>query len=264
MERLVIVRGAGDLASGVIAKLFASGFTVMALESERPSSIRRRVAFSEAVYQGRVTVEGITACLADIESAPSVWKEGKIPVLADPKCKVLQKYRPYALVDAILAKRNLGTRMDMADITVALGPGFTAGKDVHAVIETMRGHDLGRIYYEGEAIPNTGVPGMIGGYSSERVIYAPAEGILKGVFEIGTAVNKGDIIAYIGEVPVYASITGILRGILPNGFQVKEGFKTADIDPRKEEKKNCDTISDKARCIAGGVLEAILHLENQR
>ena len=193
-----------------------------------------------------------------------MWKEGKIPVLADPKCKVLQKYRPYALVDAILAKRNLGTRMDMADITVALGPGFTAGKDVHAVIETMRGHDLGRIYYEGEAIPNTGVPGMIGGYSSERVIYAPAEGILKGVFEIGTAVNKGDIIAYIGEVPVYASITGILRGILPNGFQVKEGFKTADIDPRKEEKKNCDTISDKARCIAGGVLEAILHLENQR
>lgn len=261
--RRVVVRGAGDLATGVIAKLYHSGFEVAALECERPTSIRRTVSFSEAVYQKEVTVEGITACLADEETAGAVLAEGKVPVLVDPEGGWIRKWKPGVVVDAILAKKNTGTSIDMAKITIGLGPGFEAGKDVHAVIETKRGHDLGKIYYQGSAIPNTGIPGRIGGYAKERVLYAPSAGELKGCAKIGEKVRKGQVIARIGEVPVQASINGILRGILPDGFQVKEGLKLADIDPRLEEQENCRSISDKARCIAGGVLEAVLHLEKE-
>lgn len=263
MRDLVVIRGAGDIASGTIAKLHASGFPVIALECERPSAIRRKVAFSEAVYAGQITIEGITACLASKSEIENILYSGKIPVVVDPDCTILKEWKPKILVDGILAKKNMGTTRDMADITIGLGPGFTAGEDVDAVIETMRGHNLGRIYYSGQAIPNTGKPAKIGGYDKERVIYSPVDGIVRCPGRIGEQINRGEQIVRIGELPVRAEISGILRGILPEGFRATKGCKMADIDPRLEEKENCNTISDKARCIAGGVLEAILCLENK-
>ena len=265
---LVIVRGGGDIATGSIMMLHASGFSVLVFESENPSAIRRNVAFSEAVYNGEQTIEGVTAYLAkDVSTAKKHLDQGKITVLVDPDCSYLKEFRPVALVDAILAKKNLGTNRSMAPVTVALGPGFTAGEDVDAVVETCRGHHLGRIIYEGPAIPDTGIPGKIMGFDKERVIHSPAEGILRNVKKITDLVEKGDIIAEIetnhGIVPVEASLTGLLRGLIRDGYPVTKGFKIADIDPRADEYNNCFLVSDKSRCVAGGVLEAILHLSQQ-
>lgn len=262
---LAIVRGGGDLATGTILKLYSCGFKVLVLETYMPASIRRNVSFSEAVYDGKTSVEGVEIKLAKtVEDAEKLLDENRIAIMTDPEGDSIRKLEPLAVVDAIMAKKNLGTTIDMAPVTVALGPGFTAGKDVDAVIETMRGHSLGRVIYDGQAIRNTGIPGNIGGYTSQRVIHAPAAGILKNICFITDEVTEGQIIAEIrnGEetVPVYATITGILRGLIRDGYEVKEGFKIADIDPRKGETENCFTVSDKARCIAGGVLEAILHL----
>ncbi|MBS6395676.1 MAG: EF2563 family selenium-dependent molybdenum hydroxylase system protein [Clostridiales bacterium] len=263
-NKLVIVRGGGDLATGVIHKLSRCGFLVLALECPRPSAIRRHVAFSEAVYEGVQTVEGMTCLLASGASeALSMVAPHKPVMLVDPEAEILKQVKPWALVDAVLAKRNLGTNRRMADRTIALGPGFTAGEDVDLVIETKRGHQLGRIIESGEAAANTGIPGIICGYGKERVIHAPAEGILHCVRSIADVVEEGELLAFIrtkeGEdVPVAATLTGILRGILRDGYPVTKGFKTADIDPRQSERVNCDTISDKARCLAGAVLEAIL------
>ena len=267
-DNLIIVRGGGDLATGTIYKLRQCGFDVLVLETENPSAIRRNVAFSEAVYQGSQTVEGVTCLLANsAEQAQSYLKEGMLTMLIDPEGDCMDAFQPLAVVDAILAKKNLGTHRDMAPITVALGPGFTAGIDVDAVVETKRGHDLGRVYYSGSAAPNTGIPGIIGGFGKERVIHSPAAGILRNVSKITDTVEKGQIIALVetaqGEVPVYATLTGLLRGLLRDGYPVSEGFKIADIDPRLDEYSNCFTISDKARCIAGGVLEAVLHLRSK-
>ncbi len=265
---LVIVRSGGDIATGTIMRLHACGFSVLVLECEYPSAIRRNVAFSEAVYQGSQTIEGVTAYLAaDLEEAEQFLKEGRITVLVDPDCSCLAKLKPAALVDGILAKKNLGTTRDMAPVTVALGPGFTAGKDVDAVIETCRGHSLGRVIYEGPAKADTGVPGVIAGFSKERVIHSPAAGILKNVCKVTDTVKKGQVMAVIetaeGTVPVEASMDGLLRGLIRDGYPVTVGFKIADIDPRITEYSNCFTVSDKARCIAGGVLEAILHLSRE-
>lgn len=265
MENLVIVRGGGDIATGTINRLYQCGFKVLVLEVAAPSAIRRNVAFSEAVYQGEQKVEDVTCFLAEnIEDAVTMLNEGKLVMLVDPEGASIRKLQPMAVVDAILAKKNLGTNKGMADITVALGPGFEAGKDVDAVIETKRGHSLGRVIYQGKAIKNTGIPGMIGGYTKERVIHSPAEGRLRNVKKITDIVKQGDIIARIetGEksIPVEATIDGLLRGLIRDGYPVTKGFKIADIDPRIDEYDNCFTISDKARCIAGGVLEAILHL----
>lgn len=263
----VLVRGGGDLATGTIYKLYQCGFEVIVLEIPNPSAIRRKVSFCEAVYDNSCTVEGVSAVLADSEERiDELLTEGKIPLLTDGDGKWITKLRPDILVDGILAKRNLGTRMDMADITIALGPGFTAGKDVHAVIETKRGHSLGRVIYDGSAIPDTGIPGIIGGAGKERVIHAPASGSIENLREIGDVVEKGETLALIGEekVPVPASISGILRGIIRNGYPVGRGLKIADIDPRLTERENCFTISDKARCIAGGVVEAIFALKKSR
>lgn len=258
-EFQIVVRGAGDIATGTIHRLHRCGFSVLALETERPSAIRRYVAFSEAAYEGSWTIEGVEAVRVEsLEDALQCQRQGKVPVLIDPGCRCLKQFRPKVLVDGILAKKNLGTRMDMADTVIALGPGFTAGVDAHLVIETMRGHNLGRILTEGTALPNTGVPGVIAGYGKERVIHAPAAGIMKNYSRIGEIVEKGQIIASIDEVPVKATLTGVLRGLLRDGYPVTEGFKIADIDPRESEQKNCFTISDKARCIAGSVLEGIL------
>lgn len=269
MKNLVIVRGGGDIATGTIYKLYRCGFQVLILEVLHPSAIRRNVAFSEAVYEGTQTVENLTCYLAaDVEEACSMLEEGKLAMLVDPEGTCMSKLKPMAVVDAILAKKNIGTGKEMADIVIGLGPGFEAGKDVHAVIETMRGHSLGRIIYKGKAAVNTGVPAVVGGYGRERVIKSPAEGILFSQKRIADVVQAGDVIAVVktekGEVPVMAAISGILRGMIRDSYPVTEGFKIADIDPRMEELENCFTISDKARCIAGGVLEAILYLRGKQ
>ena len=268
MKDLIIVRGGGDLATGSVYKLKKSGFPVLILEVETPSAIRRNVAFCEAVYQGIQTVEDMTCYLAEsIEQVQQFLREGKLTVLVDPTGASIPKLKPMAVVDAILAKKNLGTNKEMAPITVALGPGFTAGEDVDAVVETKRGHHLGRVLWEGSAAPNTGVPGIIGGFGKERVIHCPAKGIVRNVKKITDTVSKGEVIAVVetedGIVPVEATLDGILRGLIRDGYPVKPGFKMADIDPRLDELENCFTISDKARCIAGGVLEAILQRKGE-
>lgn len=268
MENLIIVRGGGDLASGTIYKLHKCGFPVLVLEAEAPSAIRRNVAFSEAVYEGSQQVEDVTCTLArSAEEALELIGAGKLAMLVDPAGESIVPLQPMAVVDAILAKKNLGTHRGMAPITVALGPGFEAGVDVDAVIETRRGHQLGRVIRQGCAEENTGVPGIIGGYGKERVIHSPAAGVLRNVKKITDTVHKGEIIAIVetdrGEVPVPATIEGLLRGLIRDGYPVTEGFKIADIDPRVEEYNNCFTISDKARCIAGGVVEAILNLKGR-
>jgi len=261
---IVIIRGGGDLASGTIQKLHRSGFRVLVLEVAQPTSIRRDVSFSESIYQGEVQIEGITAkhvnSLSEIENA---WTSKKVPVIIDQQGEYIKIIKPKILVDAIIAKKNMGTTRDMADITIALGPGFIAGIDVDVVIETARGHDLGRLIFNGEAEKNTGIPGNIMGYSSERVIHSSCGGIMKNIADIGAVVQVDEVIAYIGETEIKATMSGILRGILRSGIIVTKGFKIADIDPRLSEKMNCYTISDKARNIAGGVLEAVLYLMTQ-
>ena len=266
---MIIVRGAGDISTGTIHRLFRAGFPVLALEAERPSAIRRQVAFSEAVYDGTATVEDVTAVrITDAAEAAAVLRQGRVPLLVDPAGESIRQMKPDAVVDAILAKKNLGTTMEMAELTIALGPGCEAGKDVHYVIETMRGHDLGRIIASGRAAPNTGVPGIIAGYGADRVIHSPATGIFRPYREIADEVQAGETIGTVKaeneEIPVQTKIPGILRGIIRDGYPVTKGFKLADVDPRPGEKKNCFTISDKARCIAGSVLELVTAAQANR
>lgn len=263
-EDTVVVRGGGDIATGTIHRLHRCGYKVLVLETENPTAIRRRVSFCEAVYEGKAVVEGVTAKLiSSLEDIRLCWEEGTIPVAVDPQGELIDILKPLAVVDAILAKRNLGTKRDMAPITIALGPGFEAGSDVDVVIETMRGHSLGRLIFEGSAIPDTGIPGEVAGHSEDRVIHSPADGIIKSAAGIGDAVSKGDIIAFIGTCEVRATIDGILRGMIRDKSSVFKGMKIADIDPRLDEKQNCFFISEKARNISGGVLEAILYLQNK-
>lgn len=271
---LIVVRGAGDLATGTIHRLKKAGFRLLVLEAEHPAAIRRQVALSEAVYAGSARVEDVEAVRMDVDLAEKknrkelleqemerIWKKDGVPVLVDPAGLSIAALCPAVVVDAILAKKNLGTTKEMAPLVIALGPGFTAGEDVDVVIETKRGHNLGRVIRSGSAVPNTGIPGIIGGYGKERVMHAQAEGILRNVASIGDIVEARAVIAEIetekGTVPVEASLSGLLRGLIRDGYPVTKGFKIADIDPRKEELQNCFTISDKARCIAGSVLEVI-------
>ena len=271
---LIVVRGAGDLATGTIHRLKKAGFRLLVLEAEHPAAIRRQVALSEAVYAGSARVEDVEAVRMDVyltekknrkelleQEMERIWKKDGVPVLVDPAGLSIAALRPAVVVDAILAKKNLGTTKEMAPLVIALGPGFTAGEDVDVVIETKRGHNLGRVIRSGSAVPNTGIPGIIGGYGKERVMHAQAEGILRNVASIGDIVEARAVIAEIetenGTVPVEASLSGLLRGLIRDGYPVTKGFKIADIDPRKEELQNCFTISDKARCIAGSVLEVI-------
>lgn len=271
---LIVVRGAGDLATGTIHRLKKAGFRLLVLEAEHPAAIRRQVALSEAVYAGSARVEDVEAVRMDVDLAEKknrkelleqemerIWKKDGVPVLVDPAGLSIVALRPAVVVDAILAKKNLGTTKEMAPLVIALGPGFTAGEDVDVVIETKRGHNLGRVIRSGSAVPNTGIPGIIGGYGKERVMHAQAEGILRNAASIGDIVEARAVIAEIetenGTVPVEASLSGLLRGLIRDGYPVTNGFKIADIDPRKEELQNCFTISDKARCIAGSVLEVI-------
>ena len=262
-DSLMIVRGGGDLATGTIHRLWSAGLRVLVLETTQPAAIRRQVALCEAVYEGETTVEGLRAVrIETLEQAQSVWAQSAVPVLIDPEGACIARAKPEVVVDAILAKRNLGTHRDMAPLTIALGPGFVAGQDVDVVVETKRGHKLGRIIREGSAAPNSGVPGIIGGYGAERVLHAQAAGIFRNLHSIADFVEVGEAVAEIEtpdgqRLPVVTQISGILRGLLRDGYPVTKGFKVADVDPRRAELENCFLISDKARCIAGSVLELI-------
>jgi len=261
---LVIIRGGGDLATGVAVRLFQAGFSVMILEVEQPTVIRLPVSFARAVYEGKAVVEDVEAVLIPSwRKAEDIIKKGKIPVLIDPKGNYIEKISPTVIVDAILAKRNLGTRIDQAPLVIGLGPGFTAGKDVDVVIETMRGHNLGRVYYQGQAAPDTGVPGEVGGESKRRLLRAPAEGKIVPLHQIGDLVKAGEAIAEVEGVPLKAEISGVLRGLIYPQSRVTKGMKVGDIDPRGI-REYCFTVSDKARSIGGAVLEAICTYLNKK
>ena len=258
---LIYIRGAGDIASGIAIRLRRSGFCVVMTDVARPTAIRRTVSFSGAIIGGSQRVEDVTARLAHTpEEALGIARGGDIAVMVDENCAHLAVIRPDAVVDAILAKRNLGTTLDMAPAVIGVGPGFTAGLDCHAVVETMRGHTLGRVIWSGSAVPNTGVPGNIGGYTIERVMHSPCAGEFRALRQIGDTVEAGETVAAVGGEPLCAKITGTLRGILPEGFYVpRKGFKSADVDPRCRL-FHCFTASDKALAVGGGVLEAVLML----
>lgn len=276
----VIVRGGGDLATGTIQALQRAGFPVLVLETDRPSAIRRQVSLCEAVYDGTATVEDVTCqrCTS-YDKAASLQADGIVPLLIDPIGKAIVELRPFAVIDAILAKKNLGTMRAMAPITIALGPGFTAGTDVDCVIETQRGHDLGRLIFDGPAAANTGVPGLIAGYGKERVVHSPGPGYFYGLQSIGDTVKKGAPLAILTNTPlpagkkaelgtpgrfVPATLTGLLRGLLRSGYRVPQGFKVADIDPRQDQYANCFSVSDKARCLGGAVVTALLYLQRKK
>ncbi|MDP2727530.1 MAG: selenium-dependent molybdenum cofactor biosynthesis protein YqeB [Dehalococcoidia bacterium] len=263
-ELVVLVRGAGEMATGVAHRLAKAHFRVCLTEIAEPQAVRREVSFCEAVYDREKTVEGITAKLvADASQIAVAWAEGKLPLLVDPQSQVRTFLRPDVVVDAILAKRNLGTSPDWAPLVIGMGPGFRAGGDVHMVVETNRGHNLGRLIPEGEAEPNTGVPGDIGGFTEERVLRAPQEGVFRyNSRRIGDLVEAEEAVAYVGQAPVMASIRGVLRGLIREGIPVTRGMKVGDVDPRAK-REHCFTISDKARAIAGGVLEGIMVFYNR-
>ena len=257
---LAVIRGAGDLATGIALRLWRSHIRVVMTEIPQPTAIRRTVCFSQAVVHGQARVEDVTARRAETaEEALQCLEEGVIPVLPDPEGHCIPRLRPDVVVDAILAKRNLGTRMTDAPVVIGVGPGFTAGEDCHAVVETMRGHYLGRCIYEGSALPNTGIPGLIGGFAGERVLRAPADGVFHPLFEIGQQVKAGEIAATVDGAPMVCTLDGVLRGILAEGTPVHKGMKAGDIDPRCEA-AHCESASDKALAVGGGVLEAILTL----
>ncbi len=263
-ELVIGVKGAGEMASAVAWRLYMANIrTIFMLETAMPLAVRRKVSFCEALHDGVQTVEGVTARKAErVEDAPRIWGRGDIPVIADPEWRTLRQIRSDVVVDAILAKCNSGTRRTDAPLVVGLGPGFLAGEDVHFVIETNRGHDLGRIIAMGSAEPNTGVPGAVGGQTKTRVLRAPAAGEFRASRRIGELVRSGEAVGHVGGVAVAGRIDGVLRGLIRSGTRVTAGLKLGDIDPRGEV-GHCFTISEKARAIAGSVLEAILRVYNK-
>lgn len=258
---LVLIKGAGDLATGIAHRLKMAGFSIVMTDIERPTVVRHTVSFASAVYNGQAEVEGVSAKRCDnFEQIKEALEDNKVAVIIDPKASVISTLRPDVVIDAIIAKKNLGTSKDDAKIVIGVGPGFTAGIDVDYVVETKRGHYLGKVLTSGSAIANTGVPGEIGGYSKERIIRAPKEGNFKPLAKIGDNVNEGDIVAHVDDMPVLALMPGTIRGMLMENIKVTPGFKCGDIDPRCNL-EHCFTISDKARAIGGGVLEAIMRGE---
>lgn len=254
----VVVKGGGDLASGVAWRLWKCGFQVAVTEIAEPTAIRRAVAFATAIWDGETVVDGVRARRTEgVEGVEAAWAEGILPVVVDPEAHLARQLPADVVVDAILAKRNLGTRMSDAPLVIGLGPGFCAGVDVHAVIETMRGHTLGRVIWKGKALPNTGVPGEVGGQSELRVVRAPCSGVFRGIRSIGDYVEEGAILAHVDGEPVRSQLRGVLRGLIHDGLNVCANMKVGDVDPRAQ-REHCFTISDKALSIAGGVLEAIL------
>lgn len=260
----VVIRGAGDVATGIGHRLHRCGYKVLHLDIEKPLVIRRTVAFTQAIVKGEATVDGVKSKLVrDIDEINKAFENDYVAVMVDPEGEIIDKLKPDVVVDAIIAKKNLGTNRNMAKTTIAIGPGFKAGKDVDVVVESNRGHFLGSIILDGYAAANTGEPGNIGGFTSERVIRAKADGLIKNVREIGDIVKQGEPIAYIGQTAVEASLDGVLRGLITDGTRVYKGLKIADVDPRGE-KSYCYTITEKARAIGGAVVEGILHMEKLR
>ena len=255
---LVLIRGAGDLASGIALRLHHAGFQIVMTDLPKPTAIRRTVCFSQAILFETMRVEDVTARFAaSPDEVPRILANREIAVLADPDAACISALHPAAVVDAILAKRNLGTKITDAPCVIGVGPGFTAGTDCHACVETMRGHTLGRVITNGSPIPNTNIPGLIGGFAGERVLRAPADGIFRQLLDIGASVRQGEIAGMVGDAPMRCQIDGMLRGILADGTPVFKGMKAGDVDPRGV-REYCDLVSDKALAIGGGVLEAIL------
>jgi xanthine dehydrogenase accessory factor len=257
-DRLVVLRGAGDLGTGVAVRLWRAGFAVVALETAHPLAVRRTVSFSEAVFEGQAQVEEVVAVrVAAPEEALALLADDIVPVLVDPRGETIERLRPDVVVDAVLAKRNTGTHAEMARLVIGLGPGFTAGEDVHAVVETNRGPDLGRVYWRGTAQPNTGRPAEVLGHAEMRVLRAPADGEVISPKDIGNTVEAGEVIATVGGRSVCAAFPGVVRGILRSGTRVRAGVKIGDVDPRLDPTL-CYRVSDKSLAIAGGVLEAVM------
>ena len=259
----VVVKGAGEMATGIAHRLFMAGITrIVMTEIAQPLAVRRGVSFCEAVYEGFMEVEGVRAeRISNGAALDLVWKRRSVGVIVDPSWRIVGEVRPDVVVDAMMAKRNTGTHKAEGSLVIGVGPGFMAPNDVHAVVESNRGHNLGRVIYEGQADPYTGMPGATEGYREERVLRAPRAGLVRHVKTLGEPVSKGATILYVGEDPVQAAIGGIVRGLIRE-IEVERGEKVGDIDPRAQ-RINCYTISDKARAIAGGVLEAIMHHYNR-
>jgi xanthine dehydrogenase accessory factor len=262
-ELIVVIKGAGEMASAVAWRIYMSNIRrILMLENASPLAVRRAVSYCEAVYDGRKTVEGVEATLADNEDEMGeAWNQAKIAVRVDPEWKTIDRIKPHVVIDAILAKKNLGTHMSEAPLVIGLGPGFVVGQDVHFAIETNRGHNLSRIITSGAAEPNTGIPGSIGGYTEERVLRASCDGEFKATCSIGHIVKKGDTVGTVASDTIRASIDGVVRGLIRSSSRVHRGLKLGDIDPRGDV-DYCYTISEKARAISGSVLEVILRVYN--
>jgi xanthine dehydrogenase accessory factor len=255
----VLIRGGGEIASGIAHRLHQCHMQVLITEVDAPTAVRRTVAFAEAVYEGVQVVERVKALKVDsVKQAFAVWNRGDIPVIVDPEAESRREIGPAVVIDAIMAKKNHNTTIDDAPLVIGVGPGFTAGTNVHAVIESNRGYHLGRVLWEGQAEPDTGVPASVAGHAEARVLRVPRTGRFKTLKRIGDTVHEGEIVAEVDGVPIRAQIAGLLRGLLRDGILVARALKAGDIDPRGES-GYCYLISDKARAIAGGVLEAILH-----
>ena len=264
LDEIIVMRGGGDLGSGVAHRLHKCGFRVLLLEVAQPLVVRRTVSFAQAVIDGTTTVEDVTAVrVSNLEEITAAWQAGNVPIMVDPQMQVLGQLKPDVLIDATLAKRDTGMRPGMAPLTIALGPGFEAGVHADVVIETNRGHDLGRLIYQGAAEADTGIPAPVQGHGSDRVLRGPCDGAIRHVLDIGAIVKPGDIICYVEDTPVTATFDGIIRGLIMNGRQVTRGMKIGDVDPRPIE-SHCYTISDKARALGGSVLEAIFSYRLQR
>ncbi|MTI68521.1 MAG: EF2563 family selenium-dependent molybdenum hydroxylase system protein [Firmicutes bacterium] len=264
IDKLIAVRGGGDVASGIIYRLHKAGFKIVVFEIEKPTVIRRKVAFAQTIYTNETKIEDIKAKrVKTLKDAYKCLEDSIIPVIVDPKGELITKENFFLVIDAILAKKNLGTNKDMAEYTIGAGPGFMAGRDVDAVIETNRGHKLGRVFYNGKTDANTGIPGNINGFTKERVIRANNNGKIKVIKDIGSFVKKDETIAIIDDIEVKAKIKGVIRGMIKNDFYVYKGMKIGDVDPRGV-KEYCYKISGKALAVGGGALEAVCKFVSEK
>lgn len=252
----VLILGAGELASSTAHRLFRAGFDVAMTEVSEPLAVRRAVSFCSAVWDGETVVEDVRGRLWELfRTLPASLDH--VAVFVDPEATLVATWRPDVLVDARLLKRPGGSSVEQAPLVISLGPGAECGREAHVVIETNRGHDLGRLIEAGSAAPDTGLPGLIGGHAAERILRAPVAGQVRGARAIGDLVRAGDLVAWVGDQPVRTRIAGVLRGLLRDGVVATPNLKLADVDPRGETRA-CFTLSDKSRTISGTVLEAIM------